>query len=300
MRHVASSPLPISVIIPCYNDGEVLGEAVGSAVGSLVTEVIIVDDGSTDAYTRDVLEKYAGAGLTVLHMQNGGPAAARSRALQRVTTPYVFNLDADDELMPAGLGRLYDVLRDDPHCDVAWGDYRVFGEWDHVQETARCIDAWKLTLLNDMPVSALFRTEALRRVGGWQADGYEDWDLWMSCADHGMRGRHVPHPVFRYRTRPSAAMRGRTRDEFRHDVLLSEMRARHPALFDRRVRAWRRSCAPWSARIALPVASLVPLSGSRRVWFLWRTNQLSHGRFRSRLRHARRPSRPDVERGGGG
>jgi glycosyltransferase involved in cell wall biosynthesis len=281
---MAREALPITVIIPCFNDGETLDCAVQSAVGAGVTEVVIVNDGSTDKGTCGLLERYARNGVTVLNISNGGPAAARSQALTRVSTPYVFNLDADDELLPDGLARLYRVLCQDPSQEVAWGDYCVFGEWNHLQETSECIDPWKLTLINDLPVSALFRTETLRRVGAWQTDGYEDWDLWMSFAEHGIRGRRVSLPVFRYRTWPSAAMRGRTRDQLRHDALLSQLRARHPGLFNDRVRAWRQSSAPWRVRIALSLASLVPLSGRPRLLLLWRANQISNGRFGNRLR----------------
>ena len=247
--------VPITVLIPCYNDGATLDEAVQSALGAHVTEVLIVNDGSTDARTNVLLQRYTHPRVTVLNTGNAGVAAARTHALGRVATPYVFNLDADDELLPGGLSRLYDALRQDASCEVAWGDYSVFGQSDHVVETADCIDPWLLTLVNDLPVSALFRTGALRRVGGWQASGYEDWDLWMGFADHGFQGRHEPVPVFRYRTSPSAAMRRRTKDGLRHDALMSHLRSRHPTLFEHRARAWLRSSvrgeyassSPWLA-----------------------------------------------------
>jgi glycosyltransferase involved in cell wall biosynthesis len=274
-------PKPITVIIPCFNDGETLDDAVQSAIAANVTEIVIVNDGSTDAGTKIVLQHYAAGGITVLDTENSGVAAARSYALDRVKTPYVFNLDADDALISGGLGRLYGALCDDPTCQVAWGDYCVFGYSEYVVETARCIDAWQLTLVNDLPVSALFRTEALRRAGGWQAEGYEDWDLWMSFAALGFRGTHEAVTVFRYRTSPRAVRR-RNQDQLRHGALLAQLRRRHPILFERRARAWRKSRVPWRVRLVLPLVSALPLSDFRRTWTLWRVNQvISHGRVRA-------------------
>lgn len=280
---VGKHPLPVTVIIPCFNDGDTLPDAVQSALGAVVNKLLIVNDGSTDAPTRELLQYYEHHGVMVLHTPNAGVAAARTHALDHVATPYVFNLDADDELLPGGLAHLYDALCRDASCEVAWGDYCAFGQSNHLVETADCIDAWQLTLVNDLPVSALFRTEALRRVGGWQVEGYEDWDLWMGFADHGFQGRHEPLPVFRYRTRPSSAMRLRSRVELRHDAHMAEMRTRHPTLFSHRTRNWLRSCVPWRVRLTLLVVSLIPLSGRHRTRALWKANQLAHGRLARRL-----------------
>ena len=273
-------PFPITVLIPCYNDGETLGAAVQSAMASRVAEIIVVNDGSTDERTCEMLSNYAQDGVTVLHTENRGAAPARNHGLGHVTTEYTFNLDADDELLPGALERLHHDLSRRASVAAAWGDYYVFGRWNRLQETADRIDPWHITVLDDLPGSALFRTAALRQVGGWQADGYEDWDLWMSFAEHGLTGSRVPIPVFRYRTHPSTAKRRRARDEKRHELLLAEMRARHQRLFAGRTAAWLASESPLRVRVPLALAAVVPVSGSRRSWCLWRVNQFVHGRRR--------------------
>jgi glycosyltransferase involved in cell wall biosynthesis len=282
------SRLPITVITPCFNDGSTLGAAVRSALDSDVADVVVVDDGSTDPGTREELQELARRGVTVVRIDNSGPAAARTRALEHVTTPYVFNLDADDELLPGGLRRLYDAIEQAPALDVVWGDYSMFGDRSYTHRTSEEIDGWLLTLVNDLPVSALFRTEALRAVGGWRADGYEDWDLWMTFAERGAKGKRVSGPVFRYRTQPASAMRSRARDELRHDSLFAALRERHAGLFENRRRAWLRSRAPLPVRLTLPIAGAVPVSGRRRAVLLWRAHRVSR---RLRLPH---PDSPQI------
>ena len=282
---VTTSRLPVTVIIPCFNDGSTVDTSVQSALESNVSETIVVDDGSTDLATRERLEAHRRRGVTVVRIDNSGPAAARTHALQQVSTPYVFNLDADDELLPGALSRLHDVISQDPSLDVVWGDYSMFGERSYTHRTSERIDGWLLTFVNDLPVSALFRTDSLRAVGGWRVGGYEDWDLWMSFAERGTTGRRVPVPVFRYRTRPSSAMRGRARDESRHDSVFAALRARHASLFEHRTQAWLRSDAPLLVRITLPIAAAVPVSGRRRIVLLWRAHRIVR-RFDRRSRRA--------------
>jgi glycosyltransferase involved in cell wall biosynthesis len=283
LAYVTTSRIPVTVVIPCFNDGSTVDASIQSALDSGPSEVIVVDDGSTDVATRDRLEEHRRRGVTVVRIDNSGPAAARTSALEHVSTPFLFNLDADDELLPGALSRLYEVMSHHPSLDVVWGDYRMFGERAYTLQTSDYIDGWLLTFVNDLPVSALFRTETLRAVGGWRTGGYEDWDLWMSLAERGASGWRVPIPVFRYRTRPASAMRGRARDESRHDVVFASLRARHASLFEHRRRAWLRSGAPWLVRITLPLAAALPVSGRRRIVLLWRAHRISQ-RFARRSR----------------
>lgn len=276
--------LPITIIIPCFNDGQTLFEALESALEASVRQVLVVDDGSTDPMTQLILRELEDPRVTVLRMENGGVAAARTFALSIVETPFVFNLDADDVLMPGALTILRDVMAGDQGCHVAWGDYQVFGEWNHRQQTADGIDPWQLTLINDLPASALFRTDSLRRAGAWRATGYEDWDLWMTFAELGFAGRRMPITTYRYRTRDSN-LRQRQKDELHHRALLAEMRSRHSTLFCSRIRAWRGSSTPWAVRLALPVVALLPITGRRRTTAYWRTTQLVSGRLHRR-RHS--------------
>jgi glycosyltransferase involved in cell wall biosynthesis len=88
----------VSVIIPNYNYAEFVADAIESAL-SLDwphVEVIVVDDGSTDA-SREVIARYAER-VTVIHQANGGQIAACNAGFARSRGNAVIFLDADDLL----------------------------------------------------------------------------------------------------------------------------------------------------------------------------------------------------------
>ena len=95
----------LSVIIPAYNAEKYIESSVGSLLGQSFSdlEVIVVNDGSTDG-TEELLRRLCESDgrLRFLTVPNGGPAAARNRALEMVSTEteYIMFMDADDEIAP--------------------------------------------------------------------------------------------------------------------------------------------------------------------------------------------------------
>src|SRR6202051_554912 len=86
----------VSAIIATYNRAHSIGEAIESIVRQTYKniEIIIVDDGSTDA-TRQKLAEF-GQRITVISQKNAGPAAARTRGIKQSTGEIVTFLDSDD------------------------------------------------------------------------------------------------------------------------------------------------------------------------------------------------------------
>jgi len=105
-KHDAST----TVIIAAYNVAATIERAVLSALAQPeTTETIVVDDASKDA-TADLAEQLARADarLKVIRMRaNGGPAAARNRALEAAQSPWVAILDGDDYFLPGRLAVLH-------------------------------------------------------------------------------------------------------------------------------------------------------------------------------------------------
>ena len=101
----------VCVVIAAYNAQATIERAVRSALrAGHVAEVIVVDDFSSDATREKVLACDDGTGrLTLLASEaNGGPAAARNRALETATSPLVAILDADDFFLPDRFATLLD------------------------------------------------------------------------------------------------------------------------------------------------------------------------------------------------
>ena len=120
------SPL-VSVVIPAYNSAATLGRALDSVAAQTLAdwEVIVVDDGSTDA-TPEVVADYQrklSPKLVALRQSNAGPSAARNAGIDRARGTYVCFLDADDEFLPTKLTRQTGLLKADPALGLVFSDY---------------------------------------------------------------------------------------------------------------------------------------------------------------------------------
>ncbi|MGG7508906.1 glycosyltransferase family 2 protein [Plantibacter sp. YIM 135249] len=115
-----TAPL-LSVVIPSYNAASTIDAAIASAAINDATEIIVVDDGSTD----DSAERAASAGASVIRQANSGASAARTNGLASARGQFVVFLDSDDEVIGDGIRRSLDVLRADPTLAVSAG--RVIG-----------------------------------------------------------------------------------------------------------------------------------------------------------------------------
>lgn len=254
-------PVRVAVVIPCFNEGAAVAEAWCSLAGEEPHEAVIVDDGSDDPETADVLAALTAAGARVVRQENRGLAAARATGVAATRAPYIQPLDGDDVLAPGALGRLADALDADAQAVAAWGDLRVFGAIDRIDPKGRAIDPWLLTYLHDLHSSLMIRRDTLEAVGGWDRVVYEDWDLSLALAERGLRGVHLPGPHVFYRVDDGGMLASAPVERG-----IGELRERHSAVFAARRRNARRSPAPALAKLVLPlVARAGFLDAARRI-----------------------------------
>ena len=85
----SEAPL-VSVLIPCYSAGRLIGETLDSVLAQTWpnVEIIVVDDGSTDG-SGAVLDGYAVRGVACIHQPNLGKTAAVNRCLQDARGEFV-------------------------------------------------------------------------------------------------------------------------------------------------------------------------------------------------------------------
>ncbi|MEE8575129.1 MAG: glycosyltransferase family 2 protein [Thermodesulfobacteriota bacterium] len=172
--------MKISVVIPVYNEKEYLPITVERVVGTgLVSEIIIVDDCSTDG-TKDVLpeikKKYArrkGVKVEILYQEaNQGKGAALRRGFSAVTGDITIIQDADLEYNPSDFPKLIEPILDG-RADVVYGSrflggaHRVLFFWHMLGNKALTLFSNMLTNLNltDMETCyKVFRTEVLQSI----------------------------------------------------------------------------------------------------------------------------------------
>ena len=180
----------VSVIIPTYNRAAFLREAIDSVLAQTEKnfELIIVDDGSTDA-TPEVVAAYAKR-LRYFYQPNAGAAAARNCGLQQAGGKFIAFLDSDDLWLPKKLARQLAWMDAHPeimlcYTDEIWIRHGVrvnqkkihakAGGWIYPLCLPRCIIS---------PSSVLMRRELFEAVGGFdeQLPICEDYDLWLRVA----------------------------------------------------------------------------------------------------------------------
>jgi glycosyltransferase involved in cell wall biosynthesis len=233
----STSAPAVSVVIPCYQQAEYLTEAVESVVAQTYRdwEIIIVDDGSTDAtatVANDLIARHAPRRISLVRQANQGLPGARNSGIAASRGRYILPLDADDILMPEMLEETARLLDADPSTAIAYTDYVRFGADSRRVETGR----WSVDDLAyrcQLSGPSLFRREVWLTVGGYNPNmrgGYEDWDFWIAAAERGFRGRRIAEPLFGYRIKASSMIV----DALANDADLRRLIARnHPALFTR-------------------------------------------------------------------
>lgn len=203
-----TTPVRLSVVIPCFDHGEFLIEAAASAERSIGEpyELIIVDDGSGQPRTLEVLAALENAGYFVVHQENRGLAAARNRGIELATGRYVLPLDADNRLR-AEICEAMRVLEEDPRVGVVYGDRFEFGLRSGEVRLAP-FDLDTLLAGNFIDACAVIRRRVWDECGGFDNampyQGWEDWDFWIAAAERGWRFHHLPRITFEYRVRPES------------------------------------------------------------------------------------------------
>jgi len=111
-----------SVIVPVYNNARDIGECLSAltACSAFTTEIIVVDDASTDESPSVA----ASLGARVLRLpKNSGPSAARNYGARQAVGEILLFVDADVLVMPSHIDRLLTVLEEQPNIAAIFGSY---------------------------------------------------------------------------------------------------------------------------------------------------------------------------------
>lgn len=265
----------LSVVIPTHNDATLLVEALASAVDSTPDhhEILVLDDGTTDAESLRILDRLRAAGLSIPRQENRGLPVARNTLIRAARGRLILPLDADNLIGNGFVEAAIDAFHADPGLGVVYGDRQTFGG-----QTALLLvpdfDLHRMLQGNTIDACALFRRELWTDVGGYDESlrlGFEDWEFWLHAGKRGWRFQHLPMIGVEYRVRPDSLLTRAQSPEGRSQFRALMMR-KHPDLVLALLPIWYRA----ACRIRPPLRSTRPALGwwrrriveahLRRVW----------------------------------
>ncbi len=226
----------ISVIIPCYNQGQYAFDAVRSVFAQTRNdfEIIIVNDGSNDDHTDKLLQEISKKhpDVMVFNKRNGGLSDARNYGIGKARGDYIVCLDSDDALRPTYLEKTAKILDGDK-------DQRIGFVSTWIQEFGLRSEVWRpkvenktdILLTNHFIAGSMFRKSSWEQVGGYKKEmigGYEDWEFWLSIVESGKDWRIIEEPLFLYRIRHNSMLQNATE---KHKQLYELLIKFHKKLF---------------------------------------------------------------------
>ncbi len=191
----------VSVLIPAYNEEDVIIATVSAALASDYPkiEVVVVNDGSSDA-TGELLDHHFGGNprVRIITQPNRGKPAALGRALMEAAGEIVVTIDADTEIEPDAVRKLVRHFADSRVGAVA-GNIKVgnrdrwLTRWQALEYiTSQNLEKRAFDLLNCIIVVpgavSAWRAKAIHDCGGFSADTVaEDTDLTIAIRRAGWR-----------------------------------------------------------------------------------------------------------------
>lgn len=204
----------ISVIIPCYNQGKYVKEAITSVLDQTYdnVEIIVINDGSTDKFTNEVLGRMSLPKTKVYRTSNQGLAKTRNFGFNKAIGEFIQFLDADDLLEKDKFAEQIAVFKRSPATDICYSSYKYYHEDNNIYRD------------HDLPVE-LSHNPLSDFVYGWQRyisipihcglfrkrvwaekepfinnfKAIEDWLMWIDLANRNCKFKFIDNDFAIYR-----------------------------------------------------------------------------------------------------
>lgn len=204
----------LSVVIPFFNLGNLVIETVDSILQSTYDqlEILVIDDGSTDAESLAALEKLKKdyPMVRVLHKPNGGLGHTRNYGAAYATGEFLAILDADDTIDKTYYEKAVRILSHYKNIHFVGCSCKYFGG-NKGYWISNMPEPPFFLIHNTMNSSALiFRKASFLQAGndpGMTFTGMEDWECIVNMTSKGLAGASIPEALFNYRVRKDSMFR---------------------------------------------------------------------------------------------
>lgn len=255
-------PVPdplVSIIVNVFNGAAYLVECLESILGlegAIPVEVLVVDDGSTDA-TRDLLRSYRRPPFQIVRIDpNGGAAAAITHATSLIRGEFTARIDFDDRYRPGFLAASLAALKSCPDAAFVCASVQSidadgnagdrFSPGAHGQEPG-CRDRFREMLTSHFVTAPtlLARTEHWRRAMPIpEGMDFCDWYINLTMAESApvvvldqLTADYRVHPAGMHLTKVATGMGERVTQDVLDRFLVRGARSREVAPFARKIRA---------------------------------------------------------------
>jgi glycosyltransferase involved in cell wall biosynthesis len=238
-KPVKSEGALLSVVIPYYNMGKYIRECVESVKASTIwphIEILIINDGSTDEASIQLLEELNGEkGVKVFNKSNEGLAYTRNFGAQKATGDWLAFLDADDKVAPDYYEKAIRVLKQYDNVFFAGSFVQYFEETTRKWATYNPQPPYAL-VHNPVNSSGLVYKKAAFLEAGLNDKtvdyGLEDYESVVHLLSKGYNGIVLPEFLFHYRVRNDSMIRKITREKLLYSYkYIAEKHSRYYADF---------------------------------------------------------------------
>lgn len=213
----------VSVVIPAKNASAYIDETIDSALAQAdVTEIIVVDDGSTDD-TVAIIRSIRDPRLRLMTNDASGVSAARNLGARSARGDWLMFLDADDRLRPDAVRTLLVAAKAAPYAVLVYGDYNTIDSEGRASGRRAVLKGRQKPSGNVLERLAggnfivnggimLIRADAFRATGGFDVSlrYCEDWHCWCRLAALG-EFAYVPKLLLDYRLHTANTMNAAVR-----------------------------------------------------------------------------------------
>jgi glycosyltransferase involved in cell wall biosynthesis len=170
-----------------------------------LTEIILVDDASTDDTVKVVMANIGSETEMVFCEKSTWVFSARNLGFERVETDYFFFLDADDWVDPTYVEKMVQILDKNRMIDVVYPDMIYFTKGGDEQVFKQPeFQAQNLAQHNFVAYCSMQRTVVFKQLGGFSEylndtrNHLTEWELWLRYAKLGKGFVRLPEPLFHY------------------------------------------------------------------------------------------------------
>ena len=192
----------ISIIVPCFNSGKTIKRTIESLKNQTwrQKEIIVVNDGSNDLDTLNILNSLEG--VLLINQKNFGLSAARNAGANKAKGRFLFFIDSDDWIEENCLELMFNYSKE--NCSKN-NNFYIFSdialEGNIKKIVTKNYNFFEQLFLNQVPYSIFIERNTWQLNNGYDENmrlGYEDWEFNIRLGAKNIFGKRLPLPLFHY------------------------------------------------------------------------------------------------------